>query len=100
MGDAAAGALVLVLLALIVGVFYARYRARSDLRAAPWRVLEHSRDGRVVICCERPGEDELMIGAVLATEEDRGYKIAELRADADEACAELNAGRPRRSRGA
>jgi hypothetical protein len=89
MGDAVLGLMAFGVLFLIAyAVVRTRMRATS-----PWQVTKHVRDdGTLEVNCERPGERPWPIGTLRSTDENRGLRMAELRSEAEEACAELNAG--------
>ena len=65
------------------------WRARQ-LRRAPWQLTEHSDGEQVCVYAERPGEDQLLIGAAPFAARDFEDQLYQLRADGRERVYALN----------
>jgi hypothetical protein len=71
-----------------------RYLRRRELRRTPWELEERS-DGELLhVFATRPGEEDLLIGAVPFASNDFDYRIETVRSDGERKVTALN-NRPR-----
>lgn len=92
MGRAIEALLLLGVFMVMAGAITAFISVRRRPRKC-WEINEHTTPTGLLIVVERDGEFPWVVGSVTTSDEERGWLLAKLRSQAEDVCAELNAGR-------